>query len=144
MRSCHLGSKLLNTQHGVGVCAYKSPIIKWANALKESSKRIYWSQMQPLTTMPAGTLYRWIPKTFISWGKLVLQGGCPPEDNSILGGCPPCIILIGAWQKSNVHSAGESISRRASTHFWREKKAWSVQWKQVIETGAQWVRRMLR
>ena len=33
-----LGQKLLNTQHGVGRCAYKSPIIKWANMLKESSK----------------------------------------------------------------------------------------------------------
>ena len=50
------GQKLLNTQHGVGRCACKSPILKWANALKESSKKIHLSQMQPLTTMPAGTL----------------------------------------------------------------------------------------
>ena len=27
--------KLLNTQPGVGRCAHKSPIMKWANALKE-------------------------------------------------------------------------------------------------------------
>ena len=32
------GQKLLNTQCGVGRCTYKSPILKWANALKESSK----------------------------------------------------------------------------------------------------------
>ena len=33
------GQKLLNTQHSVGRCAHKSPIMKWANALKESSKK---------------------------------------------------------------------------------------------------------
>ena len=32
------GQKLLNTQCSVGRCARKSPIMKWANALKESSK----------------------------------------------------------------------------------------------------------
>ena len=34
-----LGQKLLNTQHGVGRCAHKSPIMKQANALKEYSKK---------------------------------------------------------------------------------------------------------
>ena len=34
------GQKLLNTQHGIGRYTGKSPIIKWANALKESSKEI--------------------------------------------------------------------------------------------------------
>ena len=33
------GQKLLNTQHSVGRCARKSHIMKWANALKESSKK---------------------------------------------------------------------------------------------------------
>ena len=33
------GQKLLNTQCSVGRCAHKSPIKKWANALKESSKK---------------------------------------------------------------------------------------------------------
>ena len=37
--SCHFGQKMLNIQHGVGRCACKSPIMKWANALKESSKK---------------------------------------------------------------------------------------------------------
>ena len=50
------GQKLLNTQQSVNKHAHKSPIRKWANALKESSKKIHWSKMQPLTTMPAGTL----------------------------------------------------------------------------------------
>ena len=34
-----LGQKWLNTQCGEGRCARKSPIMKWANALKESSKK---------------------------------------------------------------------------------------------------------
>ena len=33
------GQKLLTTQHSVGRCARKSPSVKWANALKESSKK---------------------------------------------------------------------------------------------------------
>ena len=49
------GQKLLNTQHGVGRCAHKSPIRKWANMLKESSEKNHWSLLWPLTT-PAGTL----------------------------------------------------------------------------------------
>ena len=34
------GQKLLNTRHNVGRCSHKSPIMKWANILKESSKKI--------------------------------------------------------------------------------------------------------
>ena len=49
-----LGQKLLNSQHSVDSSACKSPIMKWANALV--FKKIRWSRMQPLTTMPAGTL----------------------------------------------------------------------------------------
>ena len=51
------GQKLLNTQHNVGRCACKSPIMMWENALKESLKEIHWSQTQPLTTTPAGMLH---------------------------------------------------------------------------------------
>ena len=52
--------KLLNTEHGVSRWACKWLILKWAIALKESSKkihrsRVYWNWTQPLTTMPAGT-----------------------------------------------------------------------------------------
>ena len=50
------GQKLLNTQHSMGRCSCKSPIMKWANVLKESLEKFHWSRMQPLTTMPAGTL----------------------------------------------------------------------------------------
>ena len=34
------GQKLLNTQRGVGRCAHKSPIMKWANVLKGTSKKL--------------------------------------------------------------------------------------------------------
>ena len=50
------GQKLLNTQRGVGRCACKSPIMKWANCWKSLQKKFHWSQTQPLTTMPTGTL----------------------------------------------------------------------------------------
>ena len=55
--SCCLWSKTAeHSKTGVGRCICKSPIMKWANPLKDPSKKIHWSQMQPLTTMPAGTL----------------------------------------------------------------------------------------
>ena len=50
------GKKLLNTQCSVSRYASKSPIMKWANTLKKSSKKIHLSQIQHLTTPPAGTL----------------------------------------------------------------------------------------
>lgn len=34
------GEKVLNTQLSVGACTHKSPIMKWTNALKDSSKKI--------------------------------------------------------------------------------------------------------
>ena len=49
--------KLPSTQSGVGRWAHESPIRKWAHEVKESSKKKpHWSQMQPLTPPPAGTL----------------------------------------------------------------------------------------
>ena len=34
----------------------KSPILKWANVLEESSKKYSWKPNAALTTMPTGTL----------------------------------------------------------------------------------------
>ena len=45
-RSCHFLVKNRWTQHGVGRCTTKSPIVKWTNALKEFSKNIHWGQGQ--------------------------------------------------------------------------------------------------
>ena len=52
------GQQLLSTQRGVGRCAHNSPIMKCANTMNESSKKIHWNWRQPLTIMPAGTLIR--------------------------------------------------------------------------------------
>ena len=54
------GQKLLNTQPGVGRCACESSIVKWANALKESSKKIPWSWTQPLTQCQLVHWCRWV------------------------------------------------------------------------------------
>ena len=37
-------------QWGTDKCTHKSPIMKWANRLKEASKKIHWSRTQPLTS----------------------------------------------------------------------------------------------
>ena len=49
------GQKLLNTQHRVGRCTCKSPIMNWANMLRVLKKNSL-KLMQPLTTIPAGSL----------------------------------------------------------------------------------------
>ena len=53
---CCFWSKLLTTQCSVGRWARNSPIMKWANTLKDSSKQIHWSHTQPLATPPVSTL----------------------------------------------------------------------------------------
>ena len=54
-QSCRFGQKQLNAQRSVSRCTRKSPMMKWANVLS-LQKKIHWSQMQPLTTMPPGSL----------------------------------------------------------------------------------------
>ena len=43
------GQKVLNTQCRVGRCLHKAPIMKWANAMKDSKKKkVAEAQTQPL------------------------------------------------------------------------------------------------
>ena len=73
--------KLLKTQHSMGRCAPKSPMMKWANALSRQKKfteaEHSLSQQRQLVYW-----YRWVPRTLISLGKPELQEVCPPENNS--------------------------------------------------------------
>ena len=78
-----LGQKLLNTQSSVDRCARKSPIRKGVNTLSLQKKK------NPLKPNAAShNSASWYPDTdrFLehspSWGKPVLQGARPPEDNS--------------------------------------------------------------
>ena len=83
---CH---KLLNTQQGVSRRASKLPITKWANVLKESSKKN--SLMLNTASHNNTRWYKWVPRTLTQQGKPVLEGACPPEDNSgwfFRGGSP--------------------------------------------------------
>ena len=94
--------KLLNTQHGVGRCAWKSPIMKWANELKESSKKIYWCWMKPLTKPPPSTLMHMGPRTLPQQRKPVLQGPTLPEDNSRVFGSPLVSGRESNWIQYNL------------------------------------------
>ena len=51
--------KLLNMQRGVGRCAHKSPIMKWANALKKSSKKDS-LKLNRLSQQPQLELWLWL------------------------------------------------------------------------------------
>ena len=94
--------KLLNTQHGVGRCAWKSPIMKWANELKESSKKIYWCWMKPLTKPPPSTLMHMGPRTLPQQRKPVLQEPTLPEDNSRVFGSPLVSGRESNWIQYNL------------------------------------------
>ena len=68
-QGCHaiLGQKLLNIQHGVGRCARKSPIMKWANVLKESSKKFTDVEHSLSQQHQLVHWYKWVPRT-LTWG----------------------------------------------------------------------------
>ena len=88
------GQKLMNTQHSVGRCARKSLIMKWADALREFSKKFHWSQMQPLTTLSAGTL---ITDGFLEYspsGEAYTTRGLPYRREFWFFGSPLCIPRV--------------------------------------------------
>ena len=75
------GQKLLNIQHGVGRCAHKSLIMRWANA--SSLKKI--NSVKPNAASHNNA--SWCTDTD---GVL---GARPPEDNSSVLGVPPYLSL---------------------------------------------------
>ena len=75
------GQKLLNTQHSVGRWAHESPIMKWANTLKESSKKFTVAEQDLSQQCQLVHCYRWVPRTLTD----------TPEENFILLG-PPSYI----------------------------------------------------
>ena len=90
--------KLLNDRCGVGRCARKSPIVKWANTLKGSSKKSHSSQKQPLTTMPAGTDTDGFLEHPPSWeggekGSLYCKGPALQKVIPACDMCPPSYVV---------------------------------------------------
>ena len=88
-----LGQKLLNTQcFVVGRCAQQSPIMKWANALKESSRK-----NSPKPKAASHNNASWCTDTggFLehspSGGSLYYKGFAPQKIILVLGGYPPHI-----------------------------------------------------
>ena len=57
------GQKLMNTQCHVGRCAGKSPIVKWANMLKESSEKFTEAKHSLSQQRRLVHWYRWVART---------------------------------------------------------------------------------
>ena len=93
------GQKLLNTQLSVGrIHACKSPIVKWANTLKESSKKIHWSHIASHNNTSWSTDADGRLEHSPSGGSLYYKG--PALQKRILfSGCPPCISDKGLVSK---------------------------------------------
>ena len=85
------GHNLLETQLSVGRCTGQSPIMKWTNGLKESSKKFTEAERSLSQHHQLLHQYRWVPRTLTSQQKPVLQGAHLPEDNSGFFGSPPYI-----------------------------------------------------
>ena len=61
--------------------------------------------------------YSWVPKTLSYWGKPVLQGAHPPEDNSRVLGGPLCHVLESldhSWIWNSAY-----LGCAVTTHIWR-------------------------
>ena len=85
-----LGQKLLNTQCSVGTCTHKSAIMKWANMLEESRKKL----LKPNTASHNNT--NWytdtdgFPEHSPSRGSLYYKGHNLQKIIPFLRGVPPC------------------------------------------------------
>ena len=97
-----LGQKLLNTLCSVGRCAYISPIMKWANELKESLKKfteVECSLSQQLQLVHWNTGFLEHSPT---GGRLYYKG--PTLQNVILGFCgPPLYDRISQFSTHNLY-----------------------------------------
>ena len=70
--------KLQNTQRGVGRCTCKSPIMKWANMLKESSKKKITEVERSLSQQHQLVhSYRWVSRTLTWEGEACTIWGLP-------------------------------------------------------------------
>ena len=75
------GQKLLNTQHSLGRCAPKSPIMKWANMFRVFKK----NSLKLHTASHNNTNWYTDTDGFLEHspsGGSLLRGTCPPEDYS--------------------------------------------------------------
>ena len=88
-----LGQKLLNIQPSVGRWTCKSPIMKWANALKESSKKS--PKLNETSTNSASwvQLYRWVPRK-LTWRGSLYYKGTTLQKIIPLGGSPLVDVQI--------------------------------------------------
>ena len=104
-----LGQKLMNTQRGVGRCARKSPITKWANALKEPSKKFTEAERSH-SQRQLVHWYRWVARTLTQHGKPILQRAHPLEDNSSFGGSPLYIFFSCLFSKERKTKTCQSVN----------------------------------
>ena len=120
------GQKLLNTQLSVGSCSDKSLIVKWAKAMKESSK----NSLKPNRASHNNAIWHSDTDGFLehllSGGKAVLQRVHPPEDNSIFLRLP----LIHMWTlrkniptKNGYWEGGSNERKKESrNYFYTERR----------------------
>ena len=70
---------------GVGRCARKSPIMEWANVLKESSKKFTEAECSLSQQRQLAHWCRWVSSTLTQRGKPVLQGPALQEIIAVFG-----------------------------------------------------------
>ena len=131
-RSYYFWSKTAEHSGGVGRCACKSPIMKWANSLKVF-KKIQWRSTPPLTTSPASTLNRWVLRHSPSGRSLYYKE--PPLQKTIavflVGGSTLICFRVVDWGVIYVWTlfyTHKSTCFRKKNERKREKKLWDPTW----------------
>ena len=95
--------------------AGKSPVMKWANTLKESSKKLPEAEHSLSQQRQLVNWYWQLSRTFISCWKPVLEGARPPEDNNNSGLGRSSIIFIYIYK--TLHQFREANSYKLHETF---------------------------
>ena len=80
---------LVKNWHGVGWCAWKSLIMKWANTLKESSKKSTEAKHSLSQLRQRVHGYRWVPRIPTGSGSLYHKGPALQKIILVFWGVPP-------------------------------------------------------
>ena len=86
--------------HEMGKCVervFKNKFTEAEHNLSQQHQLVHW--------------YRWVPTTLTQLGKPVLQGACPPEDNSgAFWGVPPCSsVCISSFNIQSFTNLGNTV-----------------------------------
>ena len=146
IKKSHLGQDQVNKEGRVwGLCHFLSKTAEhsaWCGQvlvnLPSQNGQTHWKNLQKKFSEAQCSFsqqcqlvhwYSWVPRTLSKWGKPVLQGACPPEDNSIFCSPLPCVTLMvvfcymASGRLSECASLHEPFKSRVFSGWWWKRKS---------------------